>query len=244
MGGRLVAKTELQKLFRSCRAQPDGFVAPKLESAWRLGAVVLVACQGAFAVVQKASAGNNQYEFAGLLALPGGMVRVEDWLDGRHDINVEALTVRSLNVRLAQEISLRIEDRSEIVPTDLGPIVTSYFAKGAQRFTLIVTHTCEVAHELPIRSHHLSIDKAFWMPFGGQWHGLAPANCVAIAHLVWNRICLRDQALAKPYVEEAIGKCAAWGKELGWPHLPAPWAHANELARWRSAWAGDEQNNC
>jgi hypothetical protein len=226
-------------LLRSYHEQEDGFFAPQSETPWRLGAVLLADRGDAFVMVRKAPVADGKYEFAGLLALPGGMVRVRDWVGDGGDIDTEALMIRSLDARVLQETSLRAENRSEIVAANLGPIVTSYSAKGKQRFTLLVAHTCQVSNKVALHTADHSIDEASWMPFAAEWNRFAPANCVAIAHLVWGRISAADQVVARPHVEEAIKKCSSWGEATGWLHLPGPWADADELAAWRSAWTTD-----
>jgi len=227
---------ELLDLLHTCKSLPDGFLGLDGESAWRLGTVLMVQSQAAFVVVRKANAEGGQYEFGNLVTLPGGMVRERDRLVEGGEIKIERLMLLSLANRVLRETSLILKDMPPLVLADLGPIVTSYFAKGKQRFALLVAHTCEMPEQVPLCPDDHSILEATWMPFAADWSSFAPANCVAIAHLVWSKLGPQDQKAAYPYIIRAIDRCKAWGVAVGFPCLPTPWAEGKVLDKWQGSW--------
>ncbi len=226
----------VQELFLRCVPLPDGFLAPSIETRWRLGAVLMAECADAFAIVRKAPVANEAYEFAGLLTLPGGMVRFRDWPDGETPFDAEKLTRYSLHMRAKQEAGLDPSETKESLEAGLGPIVTSYFAKGQQRFTLIIVHKCQVKEMLSVASNDKSVDAATWVSKIDDWKRFAPANRLIVAHLRWSRLDRDEQEQARPSVETAAKECSAWAQSIGLPIVPVPWASSTELKAWRSGW--------
>jgi hypothetical protein len=124
----------------------------------------------------------------------------------------------------------------ELVPAPLGPIVTSYLAKGQQRFTLVVPFECEVEAGARLRVSDGSVDESSWIDVPPDWERFAPANCIAVAHLVWNEMDADQRAVARLHIEEAIRRSAAWATSIRVAPAPPPWAHGENLTDWHNAW--------
>jgi hypothetical protein len=116
--------------------------------------------------------------------------------------------------------------------------VSSYRAKDALRYTLIVPYRCQVETPYDLSLGDGSVDAARWIGPTEAWDQLAPANRVALSHLIWPRLTVAEQAVAERAVMEALDICAGWGATLGLPHLPGPWAGGDELLTWRRTWPG------
>lgn len=226
----------VQELLLRCISLPDGFLAPSIETRWRLGAVLMAECAGGFAVVRKAPVTNEAYEFAGLMTLPGGMVRLANWPDGETPFDAGKLTRYSLHARAKLEAGLDPSETKESVEAELGPIVTSYLAKGQQRFTLIVVYTCEVKAMASLAPNDHSVDEAIWVSKIDDWTRFAPANRLIVAHLRWSGLDSDEQEQARAAVESAAEECSAWARRIGLPTVPVPWASSTELKAWRSGW--------
>jgi hypothetical protein len=229
------SKLSLTRMLARCRVQQDGFVSLSETTPWRIGAVLFARRSGTFAVVRKAPVPGGAYEFAGLYALPGGMARVGEHAQG---VTVSAGSVleASLLERVHREAGLATEQLRELMPAPLGPIVTSYTAKGQQRFTLVVPLKCEVEAGAHLKVSDGSVDESSWMDVPPDWERFAPANCIAIAHLLWNEMDADQRAVARPHIDEAIRRSAAWATSIRVAPAPPPWAHSEKLTDWHSAW--------
>jgi hypothetical protein len=218
-----------------CSVQPDGFLSLSESTAWRLGAVLFARRSNAFAVVRKAPVSGGGYEFAGLHVLPGGMARASrssTWETGSpRDILKE-----SLLDRVRREVGLTDEDLQDPVFAPVGPIVSSYTAKGSKRFTLIVPFTSEVGSAASLQVSDRSVDDASWMPIPPAWESLAPGNLVAIAHTVWNEMDEGQRAAARPLVDGSARRCSEWAGSIGVAPVPPPWASRDEISEWCASW--------
>lgn len=216
-----------------CRVQPDGFLSLSESTPWRLGAILFARRSNAFAVVRKAPVSGGGYEFAGLHALPGGMARASRSLNGETGSPQDILK-ESLLDRVRREVGLTNENLHDPVFAPVGPIVSSYTAKGRQRFTLIVPFTSEVGPAARLQVSDRSVDEASWMPIPPAWEGLAPGNLVALAHLVWNE--MGGSAAARPLVDGSARRCSEWAGSIGVAPVPPPWASCDEITEWRASW--------
>jgi hypothetical protein len=219
---------------RKCRVLPDGFIG-RSQAAWRLGTVLMLQHDGALAVVQK-SANDPNYEFALAFSLPGGMVRSsDDAVEAK--IETEKLLTHSLAVRALAEANISLDRCERLrIAAEFGPVVTSYTAKGAIRFTLIAVQSAVAQEATDLASRDRSVRDACWARPPFQWECFAPANRVLVAHALWHQLSGQDREAAVTPVEAAVRRCAAWGKEMGWGHLPLPWAATAEIEQWRMSW--------
>ena len=221
---------------RRCAAQTDGFLAPSEITPWRLGAVVMAEHAGGFVVVRKAAVTGEAYEFAGFLSLPGGMVRANDWPNVNLPVDPVQLVRLSLHNRALREAALAPEIMSDLRDAALGPIMTSYSAKGRQRFTLMLVHLCSINEPLKLKSTDRSIDAATWIPLFDSWEDFAPANRLIVAHLMWSRLSAEQRDLARKTVEAAAEICSDWARNAGAVPVPTPWADADVLKNWLGSW--------
>jgi hypothetical protein len=226
---------DLVEMLSRCRVQADGFLSLSESTLWRVGAVLFARRSRAFALVRKARVARGTYEFAGLCALPGGMARRRDPVVGFAWEPDDLLRASRLE-RAHREAGLAPEHLRALVAAPLGPIVTSYSAKGRQRFTLVVPFVCDVEAGAQLQVADESVDECFWMSVPPEWEGIAPANRVAIAHLLWSELDEGERAVARPHVLESTQRCSKWATMVGVPPVPPPWTASDELIAWRSAW--------
>lgn len=218
-----------------CRLQLDGFVAAQENSSWRLGGVLLVRSGTRMAVVRKAAADGGRYEFSGMRSFPGGMVRSAN-LPVTDGADVERLLFAAIRNRTLRETSLELSDKASFGICPFGPVVTSYFAKGEQRYTVVVAASCDVATEEPLHADDPSVDSADWTDVVPKLSSFAPANCVVAAHLLWDRLGDEERALMTPVIQAAVDHCGRWAREIAFPAVVPPWADDQTLARWRCGW--------
>lgn len=226
--------TDYRTFLESCQSLDDGFFATSPEAAWRVGSVLHARWGDRFAAVRKAPVQCSRYEFEGLWALPGGMVRMQG---GRHSCE-EALRV-AVEGRATREASMPAGRCSDYLPAShLGPVVTSYTAKGSRRHTLVTAMTCSVSAPSDLSAGDHSVDAACWMEMPPDWSTLAPANRLILGHLAWHALSRTQQDQAMEPLLAAIGQCAEWADEIGLPRAVAPWENLVELSKWRLAWPG------
>jgi hypothetical protein len=228
-------RCDLGEMLNRCRVQSDGFVALSGSAPWRLGAVLFARRSGAFAVVRKAVVDGSAYEFAGLYALPGGMARLRESAEDA-TVSAGSLLWASLLERGHREAGLTPEHLRDPVAAPVGPIVTSYTAKGQQRYTLVVPFLCAVGAGAHLHVSDRSVDESCWMTIPPDWERIAPANRVAVAHLVWKEMDADQRTLARPHVDQSVRQCSKWAASVGVAAAPPPWADGDELNSWRYAW--------
>lgn len=209
-----------------CRALPDGFVALESGQAWRLGAVAFVRSGESFAVVQKAARAN--YEFSNLWALPGGMVRLRKGDESSPDRLADA--VRS---RICQEAGIVM---NELDPLALGPIVTTYAAKGRSRTTLVAVFTGRTPRPENLAPSDSTIQAVAWSSALATPAVFAPANQLILAHLLWFALSDEARLQIKADLQPALNACAKAAECAGIAAPESPWAEENALERWRNAW--------
>lgn len=226
--------TNYRTFLASCVCLDDGFFATSPEAAWRVGGVLHARWNDRFAAVRKAPVRCSRYEFEGLWALPGGMVRMPG---GRYDCE-QALRF-AVEHRAAREAGILPGRCSAYLPaSNLGPVVTSYTVKGSIRHTLVTVMTCSVSAPLNLSAGDYSVDAACWMETPPDWSTLAPANRLILSHLAWHALSRTQQDQATEPLLAAIGQCAEWADEVGLARPVAPWEDLGELSKWRLAWPG------
>jgi hypothetical protein len=226
----------VEAFLRSCRILSDGFVARSESDRWRLGAIVFARSDQSFAAIQKAAPSSGTYEFKDLWALPGGMVRASNRQAGWGESEIAQLTIASSRQRADVEAGFPADHPQSLVPVgSLGPIVTNYTAKGQQRYTLVVVLEFEVSEPFELSPRDHSVQASRWMELPLRWDRFAPANRLAIAHLLWSRLSAEQKETARAPVEEAAMQCATWASDTGWPSPPRPWDPPSDLEKWRSA---------
>lgn len=228
---------DLEAFVQRCVILPDGFIG-QAGSAWRLGAVLILRCGSAVAMVQKA-ARDPGYEFGNAWSTPGGMVRARDWAADRNEINIPKLLTRSATARAEAEAGIVLEHHSEAIPSMLhGPVVSSYTVEDTRKFVLITVQVAQITEcrRLAVQDH--SVQNARWMEPPFPWAEIAPANRVLLAHTYWQSLEDRERETARPAVEDGLVKCRAWGRAMGWPLLAAPWDEVPALFAWQEAWTG------
>ncbi len=232
---KVQTKSNLHKFFESCSVQSDRFVATSEGTPWRLGAVLFARCANKFASVRKASVEGNKYEFSGLYTLPGGMVRSKDQSEA-YSLPVHALFHQSLVDRANREAGLVAKQMVDLRPSYIGPLITRYTAKGRQRFTLVVPYICTVEEGTRLNSSDRSVDRCLWMSLPPYWNKMAPANCVALGHLVWNEISDQERVIARPHIQRSCLECSNWATSIKVKPAPPPWASDDELLAWQGSW--------
>lgn len=224
--------TDYWTFLASCKCLDDGFFATSPEAAWRVGSVLHARWYDRFAAVRKAPVRCSRYEFEGLWALPGGMVRMQG---GRHGCE-EALRFAVEN-RTTREAGIPTGCCSEYLPAShLGPVVTSYTAKGSRRHTLVTAMTCSVSAPSGLSAGDRSVDAACWMETPPDWSTLAPANRLILGHLAWDALSRTQQDQATEPLLAAIAQCAGWADKIGLTPAAAPWDDLDDLSMWRLAW--------
>lgn len=219
-----------REMLSRCAIGDDGFVGLVGCASWALGAVAHVAVPGAVAMVRKAPPRDGQYEFSGLWALPGGMVRVGE----RSAPDARSALTRALHERVLEETSLDLTTCRHLgLARMLGPVVSSYTARGERRHTLIVVDCHERAARADLASSARSITEARWVDLPPAWGAIAPANRLIMAHLMWPSLTEAQRSEARPSVSQASADCSRWAAEVGLPAAPCPWEQDALLASWR-----------
>lgn len=219
-----------------CSGQPDGFVATSASVPWRLGAVLMAQYGGEFVTIRKSPADGGAYEFGGLYALPGGMVRTDDCpLEATAAATV--LVEASLRARVFKEASLALAAVSAISFCKVGPVVSSYSVKGNARFTLVAPYASSLEERAALHADDHSVDACTWMSCDAiPWDRFAPANCVIMAHRLWAILADRERDSARPYIARSVAQCSRWAHWVGLPAVPLPWDGPGLISAWRNAW--------
>lgn len=223
---------DFQAFLQLCRTLDDGFLASFPQAAWRIGAILLARQRDRLAVVRKAPVQPGRYEFEGLWALPGGMVRATD-----ASLEAEPAIRIAIETRAAKEAGIDFQLCSErLFAEALGPVITSYTAKGAKRYTLVAAMTCHVAGRLDLAKADHSVDATCWASLPPEWSTYAPANRLILGHLLWDVLGTDGQEDAREPIAEAVAQCALWAVEAGVAPAVAPWDSLEALLKWKRAW--------
>lgn len=151
------------------------------------------------------------YEFSGLWAFPGGMVRASkdnptwgaDWRG-------------SLSSRLLAEAGIDVAQVDSWTSAGVSPApVTSYQAKGAKRYTAVLAVGGLVASAPLPRGGDHTVSECCWMDPVGRWSEIAPANRIIAAAALWKELNEEERREAWPTVHAAIEQCASWAEEAG-----------------------------
>lgn len=206
--------------------QDDGLIATSPADRWRLGCVAFIESEGHFALVRKSCDASPDYDLAGLWAMPGGMIREASNI---RRTMPEAVTV-SLKSRIAAEAGLKPTETFHVPP--IGPIVSRYTRGRRTRSTLIVVRRLALQADVPLTVHDPSISEARWQSVPPKWIELAPANRLALAHLLWPRMTEKERAAGYREIEEASERCSQWASAVGVIAAPVPWAERKRLDSW------------
>lgn len=221
---------EAERFLENCVLHSDALASLQPGDRWRTGVVAFVRSGSAVALVKKSDGGVNDYDFKGLWAMPGGMVRGE--AAGVAQDVPDAATL-SLAQRMQAEAGLHPKDIADFgYAGKLGPIVSRYTRNGTTRHTLIVVRQFGANDRAKLSPADPSIDEAEWMSDVG-WESLAPANRVALAHLLWDGLSEAQKNRAEPSIERAVAQCSEWAQTVDVVRAAAPWDTTTTLNHWR-----------
>jgi 8-oxo-dGTP pyrophosphatase MutT (NUDIX family) len=180
-----------------------------------IGCVLLLHRDAEFVFIRKAP--KPDYEFSGLWALPGGVVRTSS--EPSADIEPEALSAlaaASLRARASAECGW--DGREEELSLDLSvqPRMTSYGASGARRHALVYAFAANAAPGFAPIASDRSVSEARWMDPNDLIGQLAPANCLIVFSRIRDRLLPNERAQWIPHVEAAFASSSAWAAEVGW----------------------------
>lgn len=223
---------EAERFLSRCLVHSDGLTSPKSDDPWRVGVVAYIECDAAIALIQKSDGGTNDYEFEGLWAMPGGMVRGSE--EHRSE-DVGGAATRSLAQRTLVELGISIQSiQSRGYSSTLGPIMSQYNRNGKFKQTLLVVRDFHMELQTELTPNDPTIRDAQWI-FDLDWRSIAPANRVALSHLRWDYLDpTRKEAAGKP-IQEALDICGNWARAVGLVSPPAPWDAAERLADWKGS---------
>jgi hypothetical protein len=190
------------------------------------GAVVFLREEtgGRVLLVQKAE--RPGYEFSGLWALPGGMLRsVDSHVEQGLEEDLEEAGNRYVHIRTLQETGVALaQPEIRAVKTLFPPPVTRYKAKGKVRHTLVLpfTHPPLPSRVEPLIATCPSIAAASWCDPIKCWEEIAPANQLLLAHHLWAEWTVGQRKEVLPALEAAREKLTKWAQEVSFepPALP------------------------
>ena len=190
-------------------------------SFWRVGkskanagVVALLRSIDKFVGVQKAK--RKGYEFSNLVSLPGGMISCSGNQEFEFDLQ------QSLFRRTSAEAGLASSQMKELsLPADQKPIVTSYFAKGQQRFTVLFHAVSTITDtSFKPRSSDSSVSSAGWQNCASpDWEKFTPGNLLIIYKILEPELTADEKRMALPHVKTARKKCNHWAVGAGLPEL-------------------------
>jgi ADP-ribose pyrophosphatase YjhB (NUDIX family) len=194
----------------------EGIWTAGTQHRFGLGVVLLLEQDDAVLLIRKAP--KSGYEFSGLLALPGGMVR------GKQGDSLAQAVHSSLASRLQAEAGVSL-DALQLLPSlvSVPPPISSYTAKGRRRFTAVLGLRAEARGEIRPVAGDRSVDRAeLWRP-PLPWRQLAPANCLLLATQRWPRLDPAERSLAREPVRRSLERCQGWARQLDLPAPAPPW---------------------
>ena len=190
-------------------------------SFWRVGkskanagVVALFRSIDKFVGVQKAK--RTGYEFSNLVSLPGGMISCSGNQEFEFDLQ------QSLSLRTSAEAGLASSQMKELsFPAHQKPVITSYFAKGETRYTVILFATAEISdNSFKPRSSDSSVSSAGWQNCASpDWEKFTPGNLLIIYNILETELTAEEKKKALPHVKAAREKCNRWAAEAGVPEL-------------------------
>lgn len=205
----------------------DGLTSLSEDDDWRAGCVAFIEAEGKVALVRKSTDDATDYDLAGLWAMPGGMIRRQSPGATRE---VEKAARSSLALRVEVEAGLKLPAAWNT--PDLGPIVSRYLRRGRTRWTLLLARTFTIQSPVPLCPIDRTISEARWARVPPTWESIAPANRLALAHILWPRLSESEKAHAREWVEKARVECSGWAREVGLPLPPSPWASVQRRREW------------
>lgn len=211
----------------AARRTVDGFAAHADSDEWRIGAVVLAQSSDRFAAVRKAP--KPGYDFSGLWAMPGGMVR-----PNAASGDFERVVEDALCIRAASESGLAVSHLERA--SGLGPVVTSYDVAGTRRHVVVMAFVACLPQPVPLRVSDTSIADAVWSEIPPDWTAFAPANRLILGHLLWRSLDREQRRSAEAALFVALDQSTVAAREIGWPEPAPPWADEPALSDWGASW--------
>lgn len=217
---------DLHEFLSNCSFQPDRFGATSAGAAWRAGGVVFARADSRFLAVRKSL--KEGYDFAGLWALPGGMVRSQS-----DDESFLSTSRRALSDRFVAETGVQ---PGPITPARiLGPVTTAYWVRGIRRYTVMTVFVSEPNVAQEPRPNDRSVSEAAWVEILPDLSTVAPGNRLILAHLLWSELDETQRAEVWPLVSAAHAECVQAASEAGVASPSAPW----DLSATKDAWIGN-----
>lgn len=211
-----------------CSFRDDGLLSARPDDRWRVGILAFVTCADDVLLVRKAQAGPEAYAFRAMWAMPGGVVRQQSGLSSGEDA-----ASASLAGRLSAEAGVNaFEARNGGYAAALGPIMTSYARHDRVWHTLVLVRKLAMTERASLSAADPSVDEACWRRIPPDWHAIAPANRLALSHLLWNQLSDQQRDIARPGLEEALASCNRWAGEMDVTLAVPPWAGADALGEW------------
>jgi 8-oxo-dGTP pyrophosphatase MutT (NUDIX family) len=176
-----------------------------------LGCVLMVSRSAReWLMVQKAP--RAEYEFGGLWAFPGGMVRI-----GSESHDLDSVVLSSLTSRVREETGI---DVGEAVFERVGcPVVTAYTVRGSKRYTLVLPYGAgplpEENPSVAPRPLHGSVSAAEWRQVPGLWDEVTPASCIFAGRHLWRGLTAEEREEALGPLAAALSQCDKWAEEVG-----------------------------
>jgi hypothetical protein len=174
--------------------------------------ILLETSSGDLLLLKKAS--KSDYEFSGLFALPGGMIRAQQTADHDFPSDLE----RTIYDRLENEAGIFEHSLPHIAPAANTPLVTSYTAKGSRRYTIVLPYLGQFKERANVESRSSSVQEPRWL----HWREVipllaqtAPANRLVIASYLWQRMDRTQRRDIAVSIDEAVQVCRGWACEVG-----------------------------
>ncbi|MEW8552642.1 MAG: NUDIX hydrolase [Candidatus Thiodiazotropha sp.] len=182
-----------------------------------LGVVALIQREdGSVRFIKKAP--RPEYEFSGMWALPGGMIR------GSADQQLYEALRDSLQKRVLSESGYDLSAALDVKAIRIKPLpVTSYHARGALRHTLILPFITSDDNALLVPASDPSVTDSSWLRPAEILHQLAPANRLIVAWWLWPSLAPGVRGKIRSSVERAWRNCKANANIIGFPLPPVPW---------------------
>jgi hypothetical protein len=190
------------------------------DGRFAIGAVLLIENDaGDIVVVTKAP--KPGYEFSGLDALPGGLLRsTGGGLIGQD--HLRRIAVESLSARAKAEAGFL--PKVSPIPIDLNPPpMTSYTDRGARQYVVVLPHVARAPWDFSPVAADRSVTRARWANPIEVVPNLAPANCVIICAFIWPRLGSAAREKCRPLTEKAAAACQRWAQEVGIAPVDTTW---------------------
>lgn len=166
-----------------------------------VGSVVALTSDDGTRTLLVRKAPRDAYAFSRLLVFPGGLVR------SGPGVAWPGAWSAATPDRVRAEAGVALAGVSLRPAFELGPLVSSYVAKGATRYTLVLP----LVGRMPAGaagSNDPSITEAGWLPLPLPLDEMAPVNRIVAWHVMGG-------GPVPPSVADAIGEVAEWTRAAG-----------------------------